>query len=95
MTTDELQDCDGEARIAPSACEITMIPAWNGLVGPIYPPSQSGNRFILTISDYFTKFGWAKALATKEAGNVGAALCEVGFIKIVTRINNLAFAVYM
>ena len=46
-------------------------------VGPISPPSVNGNRYILTISDYFTKFAWAKALPTKEAVNVVQALREV------------------
>ena len=46
-------------------------------VGPISPPSHSGNRYILTLSDYFTKFAWAKALPTKEAVNVVSALREV------------------
>lgn len=46
-------------------------------VGPISPPSTKGNRYILTISDYFTKFAWAKALPTKEAVNVVGALREV------------------
>ena len=36
-------------------------------VGPVSPPSLTGNRYTLTISDYFTQFGWAKALPTKEA----------------------------
>ncbi len=47
-------------------------------VGPISPTSDRGNRFILTVSDYFTKFGWAKPLPTKEASGVVAALREVG-----------------
>ena len=46
-------------------------------VGPVSPPSQSGNRYILTISDYFTKFGWVKALSTKESAHVITALREV------------------
>ena len=46
-------------------------------IGPLSPPSLSGNRFILTISDYFTKFAWAKALPTKEAVGVVGALREV------------------
>lgn len=46
-------------------------------VGPIYPPSKAGNRYILTALDYFTRFGWAKALPTKEAKNVVTALKEV------------------
>ena len=46
-------------------------------VGPISPPSQDGNRYILTVSDYFTKFAFAKAMPTKEAVNVVSALKEV------------------
>ena len=46
-------------------------------VGPISPTSSAGNRYILTVSDYFTRFGWAKALPTKEAKNVVGALKEV------------------
>lgn len=46
-------------------------------VGPVSPPSSEGNRYILTISDYFTKFTWAKALPTKEAVNVVSTLREV------------------
>ena len=49
-------------------------------VGPISPPSQSGNRYIMTVSDYFTKFGWARALPTKEAAPVVHALREVSVI---------------
>ena len=43
-------------------------------IGPISPPSSAGNRYILTVSDYFTKFAWAHALPTKEAVGVVAAL---------------------
>ena len=46
-------------------------------VGPISPSSSSGNRYILTVSDYFTRFAWAKVLPTKEAKNVVSALKEV------------------
>ena len=46
-------------------------------VGPVSPRTQGGNRYILTVSDYFTKFAWAKAMPTKEAVNVVSALKEV------------------
>ena len=39
-------------------------------VGPISPFSYVGNRYILTVSDFFTKFVWAKAMSTKEAIDV-------------------------
>lgn len=52
-------------------------------VGPISPPSCSGNRYILTVSDYFTKFAWAKAVATKEAVEVVSALKEVSYLQLI------------
>ena len=29
-------------------------------IGPYSPPSASGNKYVLTVSDYFTKFVWVK-----------------------------------
>ena len=46
-------------------------------VGPNSPQSLGGNKYILTVCDYFTKFGWAKALPSKEAVHVVCALQEV------------------
>ena len=43
-------------------------------VGPISPVSISGNHYILTVSDYFTKFGWAVPMQTKEARPVVSEL---------------------
>jgi len=68
-------------ELHPVAVKAPWFQLGMDFVGPISPPSQSGNRYILTISDYFTKFGWAKALPTKEAIHVVAALREVSFIK--------------
>ena len=34
------------------------------VVGPISPPSSKGHRFILVITDYFSK--WAKAIPLRE-----------------------------
>lgn len=36
-------------------------------MGPISPLSLFGNRYILTLSDYFTKWVEATSLPTKEA----------------------------
>ena len=49
-------------------------------IGPISPPSSAGNRYIRSVSDYFTKFAWAHTLPTKEAVGVVAALRQVRFI---------------
>ena len=34
------------------------------VVGPIYPPSSKGHKFILAATDYFSK--WAEAVPLKE-----------------------------
>ena len=46
-------------------------------VGPISPTAVDGSRFILTISDYFTK--WVEALSTpdKSASSVATTLFKV------------------
>ena len=68
-------------RVRPELHPVPVKSPWfhveMDFIGPISPPSSSGNRYILTISDYFTKFGWAKALPTKAAINVVSALREV------------------
>ena len=46
-------------------------------IGPISPISKSGNRYILTVSDYFTKWVVAIALPTKEAFGVADELYKV------------------
>ena len=46
-------------------------------VGPITPLSRSGNRFILTMSDYFTKWVEAVALPSKCAQGVAESLFKV------------------
>ena len=53
-----------------------------GFIGPYSPPSASGNKYVLTVSDYFTKFVWVKALPTKEASGVAQALREVRFMHV-------------
>jgi hypothetical protein len=40
-------------------------------VGPIHPTSAKGNRFILTLSDYFTK--WVEAIPLPTKGSLGVA----------------------
>jgi len=39
-------------------------------VRPISPPFSAGNRYILIVSDYFTRFAWAHAISTKGANGV-------------------------
>lgn len=46
-------------------------------VGPIHPVSRNGNRFILTIADYFSKWVEAIPLPTKNAVGVAKSLFQV------------------
>ena len=46
-------------------------------IGPIGPASSKGNRYILTISDSFSKFAEAVAPPTKNADGVSNALFKV------------------
>ena len=46
-------------------------------IGPIHPTSRSGNRFILTLSDYFTKWVEAIPLPSKHAIGVAKSLHQV------------------
>ena len=36
-------------------------------IGPIHPTSKRGNKFVLTISDYFTKWVEAIPLPSKDS----------------------------
>ncbi|KAL5471569.1 hypothetical protein EMCRGX_G029696 [Ephydatia muelleri] len=58
-----------------SSCEfLTWYHVAIDFIGPISPMSLSGNRYILTLSDYFSK--WVEAVATpsKEAHQVASTL---------------------
>ena len=46
-------------------------------VGPLSPQAEDGSRFILTLSDYFTK--WVEAIPTpnKSAPQVASSLFKV------------------
>ena len=46
-------------------------------IGPITPASSNGNRFILTLSDYYTKWVDAVPLPSKHATGVAASQLKV------------------
>lgn len=52
-------------------------------MGPINPVSSQGNRYILTLSDYFTKFVEAIPLPDKSAIGVAEALFKVLYFIII------------
>ena len=47
------------------------------LVGPIHPPSEKGNRFILSLVDYATRYPEAKALKYIDSESVAEALVQM------------------
>ena len=47
------------------------------IVGPISPPTNNGNRFILTVVDYATRYPEAKALKKIDSETVAEALVEI------------------
>ena len=70
--------------------ELTPIPVkapWFHIgidfVGWINPTSSQGNRYILTLSDYFTKFAQAVPLPDKAAAGVAKTLFKVSNIIII------------
>lgn len=49
------------------------------LVGPL-PEIKSGNKYIMTVTDYFSKWPEAKAIPSKEACKVANFLVYVAWI---------------
>ena len=70
--------------VAPELHPVPVVSPWYhigiDLIGLISPESQQGNRYIITISDYFMKFVDAIALPDKEAISVALALFMVNNI---------------
>ena len=73
---------------APELHPVPVIAPWHHLgidfIGPISPSSVQGNKYILTISDYFTKFVEAIPLKDKYATTVATAL----FNKVAIKVRN-------
>ncbi len=68
-------------KAAPELHPVPVITPWHHIgidfIGPISPPSVQGNKYILTISDYFTKFVEAIPLKDKYATTVATSLFKV------------------
>ena len=60
--SDFIHQAPGHLRSTTSSWPLKM---WGmDVIGPISPPSSKGDRFILTIKDYFSK--WAEAIPLRE-----------------------------
>ena len=71
----------GEWKVGPELHPVAVKAPWNHLgidfVGPLAVPSLFGNRYILTCSDYCTKWVEAFATPTKSAPQTALALFKV------------------
>ena len=68
------------SKAAPELHPVPVVSPWHHLgidfIGPL-TPSAHGCRYILTVSDYFTKFVQAFAMESKHATGVANALFKV------------------
>ena len=84
MSKGKSQNDISNSRANSNTCKSTMVSYWNiDFVGPINPTSSQGNRYILTLSDYFTKFAQAVLLPDKTAAGVAKTLFKVSNIIII------------
>ena len=78
------------AIITPELHPVPVKSPWYHIgidfIGPIDPTSSHGNRYILTISDYFTKWVEALPLPSKHASVTANALFKVSLIIIMCTI---------
>ena len=69
------------SKAAPELHPIPVVSPWYHIVGIDFvgplTPTEDGYCYILTISDYFSKFVQAFAMESKHASGVAAALFKV------------------
>eukprot|EP00731_Ephydatia_muelleri_P010703 Em0005g1289a len=91
-TGQKISTCDlcqrNSQKLSISTPELFPVPVhspWHHVgidfVGPISPKTTSGNSYILTLCDYFTKWVEAVALPTKEASGIASSLFKI-FMKM-------------
>lgn len=84
----QVQKCDICQRMTkkiktgtPELHPVPVVSTWYHLgidfVGPLTYKSKQGNTYILTVSDYFSKFVQAIPCTNKEASTVCEALFQV------------------
>ena len=63
-------------------------------IGPLSPEADDGSRYILTLSDYFTK--WVEAVPTtdKTASGVAASLFKVNACSCLLTLYLIAYVIH-
>ncbi len=74
--------CHGKlSQSTPELHPVPVVSPWHHIgidfIGPISPASHQGNRYILTITDYFTNFVEEILMKRKYFENVAAALFKI------------------
>lgn len=68
---------------APELNPVPVVTPWHHIgidfIGPLIPSTQ-GNKYILTVSDYFSKYVLAIPMEDKVASGVSAALFKVKYL---------------
>ena len=81
------------SKAAPELHPVPVVSPWYHIgidfISPITPASQ-GCSYILTISDYFSKFVQASAMESKHASGVAAALFKVGIKYLLVVLLNFS-----
>ena len=76
----------------PELHTVPMHSPWHHVgmdfIGPIHPISINGNRYVLTLSDYFTKWVEALPLPSKCANGVAKSL-----FKVKTTVYNYSYTI--
>ena len=84
----QISECDACQRTGrkinietPELHPVPVVSVWYQIgidfIGPISPPSTQGNKYILTVCDYFSKYVQATPMPSKHAGGVAATLFKV------------------
>ena len=87
MPTNESPTAEAQSRTTPHPCDKGLVYRVGiDLVGPL-PETSAGNKYIITLSDYFSKWPEAAPLPSKSAEGVAKFLfdtfCRHGWPKVI------------
>ncbi|KAH0607822.1 uncharacterized protein H6S33_002856 [Morchella sextelata] len=86
-TSYSCRSCDSCQRVGPLRPSQALLPIFQlqpmdlwgmDFIGPIAPISRSGNRYILIVVDYFTRYLFTSTVARADSAAVVALISEIG-----------------